>query len=93
MSTITRGIKPRGDLIGQPLVLHETVVVGGSNGLLVQTHRICVSSFETGDLSRHQGVLVSEGRWIVFSPLAQLFPVLCREVAPSALLVGRRLLA
>ena len=34
-----RGVEPGGHLIGQTFVLHEAVVAGGANGLLVQAHR------------------------------------------------------
>ena len=51
-----------------------------------------VSPFEAGDLGRHQCVLVGESRWIVFGPLAQLFPVRRQEFAPPGLLVGRSVL-
>ena len=78
--------------MGQALVLRETVVTGRSNGLLVQTHRVGVSPFETGDLGRHQRVLVGESRWIVVGPFAQSFPVRRQEVAPPGLLVGRAVL-
>src|SRR6202158_1594703 len=85
-------VEPRGYLISQALVLHETVVTGRSNGLLVQTHCIGVSPFEPGDLGRHQGVLIGEGRWVALGPLPQLLPVRRDEVAPPILLVGRTLL-
>ena len=77
-----RRVEPRGHLMGQTLVLHETMLAGRSNGLLVQTHRIGVSPFEAGDLGRHQRVLVGESRRIVVGPLAQLFPVRRQEFAP-----------
>ena len=84
--------EPRGQLIGQALVLHEAVVAGRSNGLLVQTHCIGVSPFEAGDLGQYQRVLVAEGRWTVFRPLAQLLPVRRQELAPPVLLVGSTVL-
>ena len=82
----------RGRLMGQALVLDETMVAGRSNSLLVQTHCIGVSPFEACDFGRHQGVFVAERRWIVVGPLPQLLAVLRQEVAPSALLAGARAL-
>jgi hypothetical protein len=58
----SRRVEPRGHLVGQTLVLHETVFVSGLNGLLVQAHCITVSPFEAGDLGRHQSVFVGESR-------------------------------
>jgi hypothetical protein len=46
-----RGMEPGGYLTGQRLVLHETLIVGGSNRVLVQTHCLGVSPFEARDLS------------------------------------------
>jgi hypothetical protein len=43
-------------------------------------------------ISADTSVLVGECRWIVFGPLAQLFPVRRQEVAPRLLLVGGSLL-
>ena len=79
-----RQVEPRGHLMGQRLVLDEAVLASRLNGLLVQLHRIDVASFDAGDLGRHQRVLVGERRWIVFGPLAQLFPVRRQEFAPAA---------
>ena len=79
-----RRIEPRGHLMGQRLVLHEAVLTGRLNGLLVQTHGVGVPPFEAGDLGRHQCVFVAESRWIDFGPLAQLFLVRRQEVAPPA---------
>jgi hypothetical protein len=45
-----RGIEPRGQLMGQRLVLHEAVLPSRLNRLLVQAHRIGVSPFQAGDL-------------------------------------------
>ena len=84
-----RGIEPGGYLTGQRLVLHEAVLVGGSNGFFVQTHRIGVSPFQARNLGRHQCVLVGEGRRIAFGPLAQLLLVRRQQVTPGLLLVGR----
>src|ERR1700682_148546 len=44
-----RRIEPGGQLMGQALVLHETVLASRPNGLLVQTHCIGVTLFEAGD--------------------------------------------
>ena len=85
-------VEPRGHLMGQALVLHETVLARRSNGLLVQMHCIGVSPFEAGDLGQHQRVLVGESRWIVVGPLAQLLPVRRQEFAPSLLLVSSSVL-
>src|SRR5260221_13789701 len=85
-------VEPRGYLMGQPLVLHEAILAGRSNGLLVQTHCIGVSPFEAGDLCRHQGVFVAESRWIAVGPLAQLFTVRLQKFAPSILLVSSSVL-
>lgn len=60
----SRRIKPRGYLMGQRLVLYKAVLVGGSNSLFVQPHRIQAPAFEAGDLDRHQGVFVAKRRWI-----------------------------
>ena len=49
-------------LVGHAFVLHETVLAGRANGLLVKAHGIDVSPFDTSDLGRHQRVLVGEGR-------------------------------
>ena len=83
-----RHVETRGHLVGQRLVLHEALLAGRLNGLLVQTHRIAVSTPEAGDLSRHQGVFVAECRRIVFGPFAQLFPVRRQQFAPLPLFVG-----
>src|ERR1700688_76376 len=80
-----RIIEPRGHFKGQSFVLNEAVVVGGSNGLLVQTHGVGVSPVEPGDLGRHQGMLVAEGWWIVVCPFAQLFAVHGQKLAPTCL--------
>ncbi len=80
-----RAVEPRGHLMGQALVLHETVLARRLNGLLVQTHGVGVPPFEPGDLGRHQGVFVAKRRWIVVGPLAQLFPVRRQQAAPLAL--------
>src|SRR6266481_6564197 len=85
-------IKSRSELMGDAFVLDETVITGQSNGLLVQTHRIGVSVFETGDFGQHQRMLVGKSRWIVFGPFAQLFLVLRQEFAPPVLLVVRSIL-
>src|ERR1700681_3144010 len=61
--------EPRGHLMGQALILYETVFAGRSNGLLVQTHGVGVPPLEPGDLGRYQGVFIAKRRWIVFSPL------------------------
>src|SRR5260370_16109426 len=87
-----RRVEPRGHLMGQPRVLHESIVAGRLNGLLVQTHGVGVSPFEAGDLGRYQGVLIGESRWIVVGRLVQPFCVRRQEVAPPALLVGRAVL-
>jgi hypothetical protein len=84
-----RRVEPRGHLMSHAFVLHETVLASRQNGLLVQTHGIGVTPFEAGDLGRHQGVFVTERRWIVVDPLAQLFAVRGQEAAPLALLVER----
>ena len=82
----------RRDFMGQALILHEAVFTRQMDSLLVQLHGVGVSLFEAGDLGRDQCVLVGERRWIVFGPLAQLFPMRQQEVAPGLLLVGRRVL-
>src|ERR1700682_1357772 len=91
-SNAARRIEPRGQLMGQAFVLHETVLASRPNGLLVQTHGVGLPPFEAGYLGRHQGVFVAERRWIDVGPLAQLFPVRSQEVEPPGLLVGRRVL-
>src|SRR5712675_2075998 len=85
-------VKSCSELMGDRFVLDEAVITGQSNGLLVQTHRIGVSVFETGDFGQHQRMLVGKSRWIAFGPLAQLFPMRRQEVAPPVLLVVRSLL-
>src|SRR6266403_5192669 len=85
-------VKSCSELMGDRFVLDEAVITGQSNGLLVQTHRIGVSVFETGDFGQHQRMLVGKSRWVAFGPLAQLLLVRCQEVAPSGLLVGRTIL-
>ena len=70
-----RRVEPRGHLMGKALVLDEAVFASGLNGLLVQTHGIGVPPFDARELCRHQSVLVGESGWIVFGPLAQLFPM------------------
>src|SRR3984957_4206069 len=87
-----RTIAPSGHFKGHYYVLNEAVVVGGSKGLLVQTHGGGVSPLELGDLGRHQGRLVAEGRWIVVCPFAQLFAVHGQKLAPTCLLVRGRIL-
>src|SRR5712671_5877023 len=67
--------EPRGQLMGQALVLDEAVLASRLNGLLVQTHGVGVPPFEARDLGQHQRVLVGESRWIVVGPFAQLFTV------------------
>ena len=52
-------VKSCSKLVGDSFVLDEAVLAGRSNGLLVQTHCVGVSSFKAGDLGRHQGVLAS----------------------------------
>src|SRR5258708_34993358 len=84
--------EPRGQLVGQTLVLAKTVVTRPSNGLLVQTHCIGVSRFEPRDLGGPPPVLTRKSRWIVFGPLAQLLPVRNQEVAPSGPRGGSTLL-
>src|SRR4051794_10262373 len=37
-------------LVGQTFVLHEAVLVGGANGLLVEAHGIGISLLDAGDL-------------------------------------------
>ncbi len=88
----SRRVKPCGYLMGDALVLDEAVLASGLNGLLVETHGIGVPTFDARELCRHQSVLVGERRWIVFGPLAQLFPMRRQEVAPPALLLCRRVL-
>ncbi len=78
----------RRQFVGQPLVLNEAVLTRQMDCLLVKLQGIGVSLIEAGDLSRHQSVLVAEGRWIVVGPLAQLLPVRRQEFAPPGLLVG-----
>jgi hypothetical protein len=46
--------------MGQALVLHETLVAGRSNGLLVQTHCIGGSPFDSGDFRPDEGGSVLE---------------------------------
>ena len=70
-----RRVKPRGYLMGDALVLNEAVFASGLNSLLVEAHGVGVPTFDAGDLGRHQSVFVGESRWIVLSPLAQLFPM------------------
>ena len=78
-------VESRGNLMRQRLVLYEAVFASRCNGLLVQVHRVGVSPFEASDLGQNQGVLVGEGRRIVFGPLAQLFPMRRQEFAPLLL--------
>ena len=78
--------------MGDSFVLDEAVLASRLNGLLVQTHGDSVSPFETGDLGRHQRVLVGESRWIAVGPLAQLLLVRSQEFVPLLLLVGRPVL-
>ena len=60
------------------------------DSLLVQTQGVGVPLFDAGDLGQNQRVLVGESRWVVFGPLAQLFPVRPQEFAPRLLVIGRR---
>src|SRR5260370_42580993 len=46
--------------MGQRFVLKEAVLVSRLNGLIVQAHCVKISPLDTGDLGRHQGVLVSQ---------------------------------
>ena len=85
-----RQVVSRRQLMGQALVLHEAVLTRQVDSLLVQTHGVGVSLFKAGDLGRYQRVLIGESRWIVFGPLAQLFPMRHQEFAPPLLLVARR---
>src|SRR5258708_40153843 len=87
-----RQIEPRGHFISQRFVLYEAVLASRLNRLLVQLHRVEGASFEAGDLSRDQCVLVGESRWVVFGPLAQLVPVCRQAFAPPSLLGGRSIL-
>src|ERR1700738_1367557 len=87
-----RRVEPRGHLMGKAFILYETMVAGRSNCLLVEPHGVRVSPFDAGDLGRHPRVLVAEGRWTVFGPLAQLLPVRRQELAPPVLLVGSTVL-
>jgi hypothetical protein len=80
-------VKPCREFVGYSLVLHETLLAGRLNGVLVPTHCICVPPFEARDLGQYQRVLVGESRWIVVGPFAQFLPVRRQEVAPPALLV------
>src|SRR5258707_3494855 len=58
--------EPRGQLMGQALVLDEAVLASRLNGLLVQTHGVGVSSLKAGDLGRHHCAPVGGRRWIGF---------------------------
>ena len=68
--------------MGQGFVLDKAVLASRFNGLLIQAHCVGVSPFEARDLGQNQGVLVGEGRRIVFGPLAQLFPMCRQKFAP-----------
>ncbi len=78
--------------MGQRFVLDEAVLASRLNRLFVKLHRVEGASFDAGDFGQHQRVLVGESRWIVFSPLPQLFPVCRQEIAPTGLLIGRSVL-
>ena len=71
-----RQVVLRRQFVGESLVLDEAVLARRMDSLLVETQGIGVSLFDAGDLGQYQRVLVGEGGWIVFGPLAQLFPVL-----------------
>ncbi len=83
----SRGIELRGQLMGKPLVLHETVLPSRLNRLLVKALGVEIAPFDAGDLSRHQRMLIGECGRTVFGPLAQLFPMRRQEIAPRHLLV------
>jgi hypothetical protein len=70
-----RQVEPRGHFKRQRFVLNKSVLASRLNGLVVQTHCIKVSPFETGDLGRYQGVLIGERGRVDFGPLPQLFAV------------------
>jgi hypothetical protein len=84
-------VKSRSKLVCDAFVLHEAVIAGRLNSLLIQTHGIGVPPLEAGDLGRHECVLIGESRWIGFGPLAQLLSVRRQEFAPGILLVDRSL--
>src|SRR5690348_14885543 len=85
----TRRIEAPSELVAKALVLDKPILARRPNRLLVQPHGIKVPAFDASKLGQHQCVLVAESRWIVFSPLPQLFPVHRQELAPPLLLVSR----
>src|SRR5262245_65896869 len=53
-------VEVRGDLEGERLVVDEAVVARRTNGLLVELHRIGVTSLDARDLGGYQGSAVAE---------------------------------
>src|SRR3984893_18358556 len=71
----TGRVEARSKFVGEALVLDKPILARCSDRLLVQPHGIKVPAIEASKLCRHQCVLIPESRWVVFGPLAQLFPV------------------
>src|SRR5580698_5625460 len=58
----SRQVIPRGQLVGEALVLKEAVLTRRIDSLLVETQGVRVPLFDARDLRQHQCVLVGERR-------------------------------
>jgi hypothetical protein len=67
-----RQIKPRGDLMGQTLVLHEAVLPGRLNRLLVEVHRIEGAVLDASDFGGEQRGAVGEILGAALGPRLEL---------------------
>jgi hypothetical protein len=86
-----RAVEPGSRLIGHAFVLHETVVAGRANGLLVEAHGVEVAAFDPGDFRAHQCGAVFEILLAILRPYGQLPVVIGQslEVLLSRALGGR----
>src|SRR5580658_4355904 len=64
------GVESRGKLIGDRFVLYEAILARQANGRFEEALCIELSAVQARDFGFHYGVLVTESRRIIFSPLA-----------------------
>ena len=50
----TRGVEARSNLVRERFIVHETVLSGRSDGLVVKTHSVKISVFDARYFSLHQ---------------------------------------
>ena len=76
-------------LVGQRLVVHEAVVVGRADGLLIEAHRLELAPLDTGDLRADQGGAIGEILGAVGRPGRQLLMMDAQgREKPPALFAG-----